>query len=343
MSSLSRRAPSFALLVLVALIVGACGSPGGAGSATPGGSTAGSGSLGSLDPGAACATAPEPDASSLNAWDPSSQRPTLFPVIVSSSQVCGENRFLFSFLDKDNKPAATPERSVSVAFYDLARDPATPVATTTGEFLWAIEGERGLYVTTASFSEAGLWGVEFTTEAPGAAKETIRVQFQVRPDTPTIAIGEKAPASKTPTLADVGGDPAKLSTDADPARAFYETSVADALAAKKPFVLIFATPKFCTSAQCGPTLDRLKPIATAHPGVAFINVEPFELEESGGQLQPVLTNGALTPAAATQEWGLTSEPWIFAVGADGVVRGSYEGVVGDKELETVLTEIEKGA
>ena len=31
-------------------------------------------------------------------------------------------------------------------------------------------------------------------------------------------------------------------------------------------MLVFATPKFCTSAQCGPTLDRIKPIAAAHPG-----------------------------------------------------------------------------
>jgi hypothetical protein len=341
MSSLRRRARLAASLSLLLALIAACGPSTGTGSASPGGSMAVGGG-GSPDPGAACPTAGEPDPSTLAAWDPSSQRPTLFPVIVSTSQVCGENRFLFSFLDKDNKPAASPERSVSVAFYDLARDPATPVSTGDGEFLWAIEDERGLYVTTAEFGEAGLWGVEFTTEAPGAPKETIRVQFQVRPDSPTVGIGDKAPASKTPTLDEVGGDPAKLSTDASPVPAFYETSVADALAAKKPFVLVFATPKFCTSAQCGPTLDRLKPLAAAHSDVAFINVEPFELEETDGQLQPVLTNGALTPVPAVEEWGLTSEPWIFAVDGDGVVRGSYEGVAGDDELERVLTELEKG-
>lgn len=336
------RAASLSVLVVLAAGCESGGSGVSAGPATPAGSPAPSGSSPSTGQDGACPTAPKPDASALTAWDGSSQRPTLFPVIVSSRQACGENRFLFSFLDKDNRPVARPERTVSVAFYDLARDSATPTATNPAAFLWAIEGERGLYVANVAFDEAGTWGVEFTTEAPGAASETIRVTFEVQPDPPAIAIGDRAPASKTPTLGDVGGDVSKVSTDAKPVAAFYQTSVADALAAKKPFVLIFATPKFCTSAQCGPTLDRLKPIAAAHPAVTFINVEPYRLEERDGQLQPVLTNDALTPVPSVVEWGLTSEPWIFAVGADGVVRGSYEGVVGDAELEAVLERLEAG-
>ena len=59
-----------------------------------------------------------------------------------------------------------------------------------------------------------------------------------------------------------------------PGPAFYETSVADALAAHSRSCS-FATPKFCTSEQCGPTLDSIKPIAEAHPDVTFINVEPY--------------------------------------------------------------------
>ena len=51
----------------------------------------------------------------------------------------------------------------------------------------------------------------------------------------------------------------KLSTDPTPDPAFYKVSEDAALSKGDPFVMIFATPKFCTSAQCGPTLDRLKP------------------------------------------------------------------------------------
>ena len=297
----------------------------------------------SPDASAACPTAPEPAADTLADWDPSGQRPTVVPIIVSSRQVCGENRFLFSFL-QDNRPAAAPDRTVSVAFYDLGRDPSTPASTFDAEFVWAIEGDRGIYVSNTTFTASGRWGVEFTTEAPGSASETIRVQFDVHPDSPTVAIGDPAPRSDTPTVDDVDGDLARISTDDDPVAAFYETSVADALDAGEPFVLVFATPKFCTSAQCGPTLDRIKPVAAAHPEVAFINVEPYLLEEVDGQLQPVLDEAnQLQAAPATQEWGLLTEPWIFVVDDDGVVRGSYELIAGEAELERALADLASGA
>ena len=90
------------------------------------------------------------------------------------------------------------------------------------------------------------------------------------------------------------------------------------------------------TAQCGPTLDKVKPIAAAHPDVTFINVEPYQLEEVEGQLQPVLTDGKLTAAPATDEWRLPSEPWIFVVDRDGIVQGSFMLIVGDDELEAAV-------
>ena len=329
------RLPRPAALVAVALLAAAC-STGGA--IPPAASSAAS-----ADPSAACPAAPQPAADALAEWDPSGQSPTVIPLIVSSRQVCGENRFLFSFL-RDNLPAAAPDRTSTVTFFNLGRDAATPVATAGTEFVWAIEDERGLYVASATFPESGRWGAEFTTEAPGSASETIRVQFDVQPDSPTVAIGDPAPATDTPTLDDVGGNLAAISTDEEPVPAFYETSVADALDAGTPFVLIFATPKFCTSAQCGPTLDRIKPIAAAHADVTFINVEPYQLELVDGQLQPVLDeSNQLQAAPATVEWGLLTEPWIFVVDGEGIVRGSFELIAGEAELERAIAEVATGA
>ena len=34
-----------------------------------------------------------------------------------------------------------------------------------------------------------------------------------------------------------------------------------------------------------------------------------------------------------------SEPWIFTVGADGIVKGSFEGVVGNGELTDAVADI----
>ena len=54
------------------------------------------------------------------------------------------------------------------------------------------------------------------------------------------------------------------------------------------------------------------------------------------RLQPVLTDGALTAAPATDEWRLASEPWIFVVDRDGIVQGSFMLIVGDDELEAAI-------
>ncbi len=287
---------------------------------------------------ATCATAPTP--SDTSAWGPPETTPTLIPVLVTNYVACGRARILFLYLDASNTVKSAPDRTAKVAFYNLGRDPNTVAATADGAFIWTIQDERGMYVLDVDLPEAGVWGVEFTTEAPGSASETVRLTFEVHDTSPTVAVGDPAPASDTPTLDDVGGDLAQISTDADPVAAFYSTSVADALAAHKPFVLVFATPKFCTSAQCGPTLDRLKPVAAAHPDVTFINVEPYQLEVVDGQLQPLLdANGALQATDTTNAWGLLTEPWIFAVDRAGIVRGSYELIVSDAELDAALAAI----
>ncbi len=273
--------------------------------------------------------------------------PALTPVLVSNAITCGRARILFLYLDSANRVASAPDRVATVSFYNLGRDPDKVVATAEGTFVWTIKDERGMYVVDVDLPEAGVWGADFTwtaTNADGVEHgEAVRMTFSVL-DTPTaVAVGQKAPASKTPTVADVGGDITKVSTDTDPDPAFYQTSVTDALAAKKPFMLIFATPKFCQTAQCGPTLDIFKPIAAAHPDVTFINVEPYTLQDVEGQLQPVLdANNQLMAADATDEWGLLSEPWIFAVDRDGIVRGSYELTVTDAELNAILPVITAG-
>jgi hypothetical protein len=317
-------------MVALALLLAACtGVEGGPSAAAPSGS------------GGACATTPEPDQEVVTEWA-GSQAPSVFPQIInpSGTLACGPNRFLFSFLDDANTPVASPDRTVEVALYDLGADSGAPGVTAPGTFIWAIEPEVGLYVATVDLPTAGLWGAEFRTSVDGGATETIRVPFDVRTEASVVSVGDPAPASDTPTLADVDGDVALLSTDEEPVEAFYKTSVADALEAGEPFLLVFATPKFCATAQCGPTLDRVKAVAAAHPELTVINVEPYQLEAVDGQLQPVLTEGQLTPAPATDEWRLPAEPWVFLVDGDGIVRGSYMLVFDESEVDAAIAALE---
>ena len=240
---------------------------------------------------AACApatTTPPASAGSSPASSASAGKPSVIPVIVSTQQAVGPNRFVFSFIDpKTNLPAASPDRTASVAFIPPgATDPGTAVPAT---FVWAIEGSRGDYVANTEFPTAGEWKAVFVTQAPNKPAEAIGVGFDVLDKASTVGVGQAAPATTNPTAADVDGNLAMISSDAHPDPAFYQTTVADALAAHKPFVLVFATPAFCTSAQCGPTLDRVKAAAAAAPkDVEFINVEPYKLAYADGKLQPVL-------------------------------------------------------
>jgi hypothetical protein len=320
------------LLSALALVAAACGTS--APSASP--------------LGAICGTAP--DSAAAATWGGTKGiAPALKPVLVSNAITCGKARILFLYLDNANRVASAPDRKATVAFYDLGRDPNKAVVTAEGTFVWTIKDERGMYVVDVDLPEAGIWGADFTwkaTNTEGVEEgESVRMTFSVL-DTPTaVAVGQKAPASKTPTLADVGGDVSKISTDPKPDPAFYQTSVVHALAAHKPFMVIFATPKFCQTAQCGPTLDLFKPIAAAHPDVTVINVEPYKLQDVEGQLQPVLDpnkQNSLIATDVTNEWGLLSEPWIFAVDREGIVRGSYELTITDAELNEIIPVITKG-
>jgi hypothetical protein len=298
----------------------------------PGATTGSAGPSGS----AACATAPAPP-DDLAGWGPPASAPTVVPLLINDPVVCGSNRILFSVLKPDGTPIAAPDRTASVAFYDLGRDPSKPITKVDGTFVWAIENVRGIYIGNASFPEAGRYGAEFTTAAAGGPPMTIRLTFDVQPSSPVVKVGDHAPASKTPTLADVGGDASHISTDAKPDPAFYKTSVDQAIAKHDPFVVIFATPKFCTTAQCGPTLDRIKPFVTKYTGVTFINVEPYKLKLVEGVLQADTdASGQLQATNVTDQWHLVHEPSVYVVDRNGIVTANFELIFSDAELTAAL-------
>lgn len=143
-------------------------------------------------------------------------------------------------------------------------------------------------------------------------------------------VGTAAPASETPTLASVGGDATKLTTRTPPDVALLEHSVADSLRARKAFVVTFATPKFCSSRACGPVVDVVEDVARRleESDVRFIHVEVYERNDPANGYNRWM-----------QEWGLTTEPWTFVVGADGRISDRFEGLVSVHELERAVQDV----
>lgn len=147
------------------------------------------------------------------------------------------------------------------------------------------------------------------------------VQVKEKPAAPDV--GDPVPASETPTLANA--TLAQLTTSTKPDRALYRTSIAAALAAKKPFVVVFATPRYCTSRTCGPVVEVVSEVRKRRPELTYIHVEIFEGNDPAqGENRWV------------REWKLPSEPWVFVVGADGRVRERYEGTVSVRELAAAV-------
>jgi hypothetical protein len=251
----------------------------------------------------------------------------------------GPSRFLFALADTQNNSIGSPDVPARVAYFDLAKSATVPTATVDARFIWTIQGTKGIYAADVTFTAAGDWAADFTTTKDGLT-ETTRVKFQVADKSSTPAIGSKAPITKTPTLADVGGEVQRLSTDQHPDPNFYRVSVDQAIMKHEPFVLVFATPAFCTSRQCGPTLDAVKAIAKDAPKVTFINVEPYKLAFTDDRLQPVLdASGQLQATDVTNAWGLLTEPWIFVVDRTGVVRGSFAVIASPEELKAAIASV----
>lgn len=266
-----------------------------------------------------------------------SNGPEILPLLISSELPKGPTRFLFSLTDRANNLIAAPNVNVHLLFYNVDTAPDTVVFEEDARFLWAIEGERGLYAADVTYPDAGRWGTRMNATFPDGTTKTVRIEYDVVESGSTVAIGARAPSVETPTIASSGGDVAAVSTDQDPAERFYTTSVDDALAAGKPFVLAFATPAFCETAICGPTLETVKTVATGYPDLTFINVEPYQMKFENGSLQPALdATGQLQSARWTDAFGLRTEPWIFVIGADGTVRTKFEAVIGADELRTAI-------
>jgi hypothetical protein len=278
---------------------------------------------------------PDPKAGAIPA--PTGGSPAMLAIPASSELALGPNRFLFALVDADNKPLAAPDVPVHLLFYDEEVSKDSVAFEADSRFLWAVEDVTGLYAVDVAFPSAGRWGTRFNATFPDGTTKSAWLDYYVLVQPHTPAIGAQAPSVDTPTAADVAGDLTQLSTDKSPEPRFYQTSIADALAAREPFVVAFATPGFCRSATCGPTLEVVKSVAKNYPDLTFINVEPYVMAMKDGTLQPVPdANGQLQSAPWTDAWGLLSEPFVAVVDATGAVRAKFEGSLAPEELKAAI-------
>ena len=186
---------------------------------------------------------------------------------------------------------------------------------------------QAIFVSHLDIDKPGTYWV--LAEPVGGRKIQAVGNIVVKPKTEAPDVGEAAFPSDTPTLANSTLKELTTSTKPDPA--LYRSSMADAIKAKKPFVVVFATPKYCTSRTCGPVVDVVSAVRRKHKdsGIDFIHAEIYKDNDP--------TKGENT---WVREWKLPSEPWMFLVGSDGTVKARFEGTVSVDELNAAVDKIQ---
>lgn len=248
----------------------------------------------------------------------------------SSDFAVGPNRVGFLIVRQNGKLVQSPRATVWVGEEGASKParveaelvPLEPHSHQPGSAPHDHLDATDLYVTHVDLPATGRYWVVVTPKG-----EDIQGvgSIEVASESATPALGAKAPHSDNPTLADAPAE--AISTARPPDTELLRDSIAGALDAHEPFVVVFATPKYCESRTCGPTVETVDAVRhdLVSSPVRWIHVEIYEDND---------------PAKGTNEWvkqwNLPSEPWVFVVDEQGLIREKFEGAVSKDELEQAV-------
>ena len=308
-----RRAALLALVFTVGLAVAGCGGGGNEGSGTTDTQAAGT----TEASGDQTVTAPDWAAPLLGKAGSEGAA-----VMASSDFAVGSNRVSFLLVRADNSLITarvadvfyrpTPEGPTRKAVARLVRIGVDAASAEKDEV-------KQIYVASLELPKAGKQWI--VVQPRGVAFQGFQI-LDVKARPTAIAVGDKAPASNNPTLATKPAS--KLTTSRPPDIGLLRYSVAESLKAGVPFVVAFATPAFCQSRTCGPTVDVVDAVRKRFEarGIRFIHIEIYRDNLPGNGVNRWVS-----------EWKLPTEPWVFVVDRSGVVRDRFEGAVSVAELE----------
>src|SRR5207245_2880687 len=183
---------------------------------------------------------------------------------------------------------------------------------------------QGIYAAPVTFERPGHWGLEIRAQQGDGPVEAARLSVNVLAVSRTPMLGAPAPHSRNLIASEVS-DLRQIDSSEPPDPRLHQTRIADAIAQGKPQVIVFATPRYCTSRVCGPVVDVVRTlIPTYGHRVVFVHQEIWQ------------AGSPLTFSQTVEEWKLRSEPWIFVVDGQGVIRARFEGLTTRRELEAAL-------
>ena len=230
---------------------------------------------------------------------------TLQVLITTSELVAGENRFAFGLLKNDTLLEGA---RVIVRIYDLSPEPPRLYAETPAPYhkLEVVEqnqrvhihpdGTRhvhdsatdvlGVYVAQVRFPRPGPWGIEVLARQGDGTVEAARFTVEALAAGHAPMPGTPAPRSRNLVVTDVA-DLRTLDSSDPPDPRLHQHRIADAIIQGKPQVIVFATPKYCTSRVCGPVVDVVRTLIPAYGDrVVFIHQEIYNNNNASDGLRP---------------------------------------------------------
>lgn len=269
---IGRRLP---VLLAAALVAAGCGSGGGSG----GGNASSTSSKTTTAPNAMPA-APEGFSVTVGSYD---------------LAVGVKSRLLVGLTTLDNKLVTDGTVTMRLAYLGTRQQTvtATPSIMVTGRYL-LVEGStpakpgkpvittasqaNGVYAADVAFDRAGFWGVQVLADIAGTGRSGTS-QFEVTAKHQVPFVGDPALPTRNLTVRSTDAPKAAIDSRAQaggriPDPELHQTTIAEAVAAKRPVVVVFATSVYCVSRFCGPITDMVQQVAaTYRDRAAFIRSE----------------------------------------------------------------------
>jgi hypothetical protein len=288
-------------------------------------------------------SAPSPDdlAAEVGSFDLAVGPPSRFLVGVFSNDqrflVYGDVQFRFAYLGtKQDSAAAEYGSAVRARYIPVPGSTMPSPVPAKPQLVSGLEG-RGVYATEAGFPRAGFYQVEVTADVEGTTRQTTAA-FAVNERHAVPAPGDQALPTENLTLSSTDAPRGAIDSRAAtgngeiPDPSLHQTTIASALAAKRPAVVVFSTPVYCQSRFCGPITEMVEQLAPAYANRAtFVHVEIWRDHQ----------NQTINRAAA--DWllrdGDLNEPWVFVIGADGKITARFDNVATADELTPLLDKL----
>lgn len=205
----------------------------------------------------------------------------------------------------------------------LATEPAYRAKTTSED----PDAATAVYTTNIDFAGNGEWRIAALIKQGGETKASLLPSATVGEFEEVPKVGEKAPLIHTPTAADVHGDLSKITTRVPPDTQ-NRVDYAEALGRESIF-LLFATPQFCQSRVCGPVVDVAEQVKHRYGDkAAFIHMEIYKDNDPSKGVR-----------SQVRAFRLPSEPWLFAIDRQGVIRAVIQGAFGVDQMTRVVKDV----